>query len=161
MPAAVSIQVKGGEVVAAVAGARRWTQTVPQMTARMANQAAPLLLRSARSAVPVKTGKTRDSMAVQTQRVGDRVRLVLNYSLIGKFLITGTRPHLILPVRARVLHFFWAGHGETFARVVHHPGTKPNDWRVPMRRALRPLLVQSGMGEVKTYVRNLAREMKG
>ena len=48
----------------------------------------------------------------------------------GKFVITGTAPHLIEPRSARALAFFWPKMGQSvmFARV-HHPGTRPNDFR--------------------------------
>ena len=49
-------------------------------------------------------------------------------SLIGVYVHQGTRPHEILPVRAKALRFRVGGiHGSfVFARRVWHPGTKPN-----------------------------------
>ena len=49
-------------------------------------------------------------------------------SLIGVFVHQGTKPHEILPVRAKALRFRVGGmHGRfIFARRVWHPGTKPN-----------------------------------
>lgn len=52
------------------------------------------------------------------------------------FLVDGTRPHMIVPKSARVLHFRTAA-GDVFARRVNHPGTRPNDFT---RRAVLPLL---------------------
>lgn len=39
----------------------------------------------------------------------------------------GTRPHIIRPKKAQALRFTVAGH-TVFAKVVHHPGTKPNPY---------------------------------
>jgi hypothetical protein len=49
------------------------------------------------------------------------------------FVLKGTRPHIIRPHRKQVLHFFVDGQ-EVFTRLVHHPGTRPNDF---MSRTLR------------------------
>lgn len=43
------------------------------------------------------------------------------------FVIDGTRPHVIRPVRAKALRFSIGGR-EVFATIVHHPGTKPRDF---------------------------------
>lgn len=54
---------------------------------------------------------------------------------LSLWIIHGTRPHRIVPVRARALHFTVNGE-EVFARWVSHPGTKPNPFH---QRALRDL----------------------
>lgn len=46
-----------------------------------------------------------------------------------------TRPHLIVPRNARALHFMGANGMDTFASVVHHPGSK-----IPARSYLRSSL---------------------
>lgn len=45
----------------------------------------------------------------------------------AEYVIKGTKPHVIRPVAAKALRFTGT-HGATFARVVHHPGTRPNDF---------------------------------
>ncbi|MDQ0962061.1 hypothetical protein QFZ66_005939 [Streptomyces sp. B4I13] len=51
-----------------------------------------------------------------------------------RFVLDGTRPHLIRPRRPKgVLRFEVGGH-VVFTRLVRHPGTRPNDF---MARALR------------------------
>lgn len=52
------------------------------------------------------------------------------------FVVNGTRPHLIRPVRASVLRFTVGGQ-VVYARLVRHPGNKPNDF---LRKALRAAL---------------------
>lgn len=52
------------------------------------------------------------------------------------FVIRGTRPHIIRPVRARALRFTVGGR-VVYATVVHHPGTRSNNF---LREALRSAL---------------------
>jgi hypothetical protein len=53
-----------------------------------------------------------------------------------QYVINGTRPHLIRPVRAQALRFTTGGR-VVFAKLVHHPGTQPNDF---LSKALREAL---------------------
>ena len=46
--------------------------------------------------------------------------------LYAGYIETGTAPHEIRPIRARVLAFKGTEGKMVFAPVVHHPGTKPN-----------------------------------
>ncbi|MET7809746.1 hypothetical protein ABZT26_02665 [Streptomyces sp. NPDC005395] len=50
-----------------------------------------------------------------------------------KFVLDGTRPHVIRPRRVQALRFPYRGR-TVFAAVVHHPGTRANNF---MARALR------------------------
>jgi hypothetical protein len=51
------------------------------------------------------------------------------------YVIHGTKAHVIKPKKGKYLAFQPKGGGNTvFARIVHHPGTKPNNF---MLRALR------------------------
>lgn len=52
------------------------------------------------------------------------------------FVVSGTRPHVIRPVRAQALRFTVGGR-VVYAKIVHHPGTRPNDF---LTRALRAAL---------------------
>jgi len=49
----------------------------------------------------------------------------------------GTRPHEIVPRRARVLRFPASGGGYVFAMRVNHPGTKPNPYLTNALQAAR------------------------
>lgn len=52
------------------------------------------------------------------------------------YVVNGTRPHQIRPVRAKALRFTVGGR-VVFARLVNHPGTKPNDFLgAALRKAL-------------------------
>ncbi|WP_328638359.1 hypothetical protein [Streptomyces canus] len=50
-----------------------------------------------------------------------------------RFVLDGTRPHIIVPRRAKALRFE-AGGGIVFAKRVRHPGTRANNF---LARALR------------------------
>jgi hypothetical protein len=50
-----------------------------------------------------------------------------------RFVLDGTRPHVIRPRRAKALRFDMGGR-TVFAKRVNHPGTKPNNF---MAEALR------------------------
>lgn len=50
-----------------------------------------------------------------------------------RYVLRGTRPHIIRPRHARALRFEVAG-GVVFSKLVHHPGTQANDF---FGRALR------------------------
>lgn len=52
------------------------------------------------------------------------------------YVISGTRPHVIRPVRAAALRFTVGGR-VVFAKVVHHPGTQANDFLTRALRAAR------------------------
>lgn len=52
------------------------------------------------------------------------------------YVVNGTRPHQIRPVRAKALRFTVGGR-VVFAKLVNHPGTKANDF---MNKALREAL---------------------
>lgn len=53
------------------------------------------------------------------------------------YVVNGTRPHIIRPRRPGGVLRFTIGGRVVYARLVHHPGTKPNDFMV---RALREAL---------------------
>jgi hypothetical protein len=50
------------------------------------------------------------------------------------YVVGGTRPHIIRPVRARALRFTVDGR-VVYAMIVHHPGTQPNDFLAASLRA--------------------------
>lgn len=53
------------------------------------------------------------------------------------FLVNGTRPHMIFPRRPDGVLRFTVGGQVVYAKVVNHPGSKPNDF---LRQALRAAL---------------------
>lgn len=53
----------------------------------------------------------------------------------GRFLIEGTKPHIIRAKGRGFLRFMGRGGGVVFARMVNHPGTKANSFAADAARA--------------------------
>lgn len=83
--------------------------------------------RNARRMAPGRMGKKVNAVVV-----GRHVRIESNHPAT-MYVIKGTRPHLIRPRTRKVLKFRMEGR-TVFARLVHHPGTKKNDF---LTKALR------------------------
>lgn len=88
-------------------------------------------LEEARREAP---GSMRNRLSASFERgeAGPRGTITLHHPA-ALYVTRGTRPHLIRPVRARVLRFEVGGR-VVYASVVHHPGNRPNRFMV---RALR------------------------
>lgn len=108
--------------------------------ARWFDHVEPLVKDRLRQAAPVGkgagAGRLRDS--IRSERVVSATSVVLTFTAnvpYAGFVLDGTAPHDIRPRNAQVLH--WTGpEGGVFARLVHHPGTRPNPFP---ERAIRPL----------------------
>lgn len=74
----------------------------------------------------MKTGLTRALMNYKLTSTGRGLAvLVGSDSRVALMHHEGTSPHTILPKRAKTLRFY--SHGRiVYAKVVHHPGTRPN-----------------------------------
>lgn len=63
--------------------------------------------------------------------------LVVSDHPASMFVIHGTKPHVITPKRGRYLVFTPKGaSGPVYARVVHHPGTKANNFLLKALRSV-------------------------
>lgn len=112
-----------------------------------ADQVEPILLAAIQRNAPVSKGpgsgrrgsgvRLRDSFSAQrhTSPVGVSIDFI-SRAPQAKWVLGGTRPHEIRPRNAKALYWVDRG-GSHFARLVHHPGTKPNPF---VRRAVRPLV---------------------
>lgn len=80
-----------------------------------------------------RPGELRRSIHRLPRRGGGyRVIAATSYAY---FVHHGTKPHIILPVRAKRLRFYWTKEGDIVYRgKVHHPGTEPNPF---LLRALK------------------------
>jgi len=83
--------------------------------------------REARRGAPGRMGRKVNAVIV-----GTHVRVESTHPAT-MYVIKGTRPHIIRPRYRQVLKFTMRG-STVFAKVVHHPGTKPNDF---LTKALR------------------------
>ncbi len=88
-------------------------KSLPRIAIRLQNE---LVL-----AAPVDTGHLRNSIKVTSDGMTLTISMV-NYGIYVEF---GTPPHLIKPKDKQALKFK-AGGKEVFAKIVRHPGTRPN-----------------------------------
>ena len=85
-----------------------------------------------RAQAPSRTGRFRKTIKPYARNFVAGVEFA-DYPKLGqklrKWIIGGTKPHIIRARRAKALHFYWArvGRWVSFKRV-RHPGTKPNDF---------------------------------
>lgn len=83
--------------------------------------------REARRMAPGRMGRKVNAVIV-----GKHVRIESTHDAT-MYVIKGTRPHIIRPRYRKALKFNLKGR-TVFAKVVHHPGTKKNDF---LTKALR------------------------
>lgn len=85
-----------------------------------------ILAAYARRQAGVDTGALRASINYRVVRDGrGLVAFVGSDNRVAFMHHQGTRPHIIMPNRARTLRFY--SHGRiVYAQVVRHPGTQPN-----------------------------------
>lgn len=110
----------------------RWTQAATEW----ADDMGPRIRSALQEEAPVRSGRLRSS--IRYSRSFDATQAGMEFSTnvpYAGYVKNGTAPHLIRPVAARSLHWVSGGHSH-FARVVHHPGTRANDFP---RRALEPM----------------------
>ena len=94
-----------------------------------ARQTAKVALGRARDYAPKRTGRLAKSLYVGKE--GPMRYYVTSRLKYYPYVILGTRPHIIRPRHKKAL--YWPGARHPVA-IVHHPGTKPNDF---MDKALR------------------------
>jgi hypothetical protein len=135
----------------------------PTAAAVWAADVRPLALTALKARAPVgkgpTAGKLRDSIGARIEPSAGRMWVVL-YSTdpVARFVVGGTRPHVIMPhartrggwtgaytgrpgVGQHSLHWV-AGGGDVFAWKVNHPGTKPDPFPERAIAPLRGLLME-------------------
>lgn len=92
-----------------------------------ADDVGPLVLTELKARTPVRTGRMRSSTRYsRAKSSGIRLEFTV-HTKYAEWVIGGAEPHIIRAVAARALH--WTnGSGSHFARVVHHPGNKANNY---------------------------------
>lgn len=141
---AIKIQIVGIDSLRAAKDRLGRSQASLATAARQAGTESGFALRSSLKAfAPKRTGAMARSIGFRTGAGVGGVTLTFYADQVAAFVIGGTRPHLILPRDKKAL--FWPGAAHP-VRVVHHPGTKANDFRKPAWSAVR--------GDVRTILRN-------
>lgn len=96
------------------------------------------MLNRAKILAPVDTGRLRASGKIEYSGFFSfRPKAVVRFDTdYAQAVNDGTRPHIIRPKNAKALRFRVGGR-VVYAKVVHHPGTRPNPF---LDRALRDVL---------------------
>lgn len=117
------------------AAARAWADDVGPLVKRELQAKAPV--------APVNGGGLRKSVRYRTKIFASRAEMTFTAVDYARFVINGTRAHDIPFKKPQPLLF---NVGWRTVSVVHHPGTKPNDF---VRRAIEPLrpAIQAALGE--------------
>lgn len=130
----MSIEVSEG-------GDRRLGFVWAEAAAAWASSVGPLALEALKQAAPVGqgpgAGRLRDS--IRDVHEVTEASATITYSAdvpYAGYVLGGTQPHVIQPRNAQALHWTGPG-GSVFAKIVHHPGTRPDDFPT---RALTPLM---------------------
>lgn len=91
----------------------------------------------ARRRAPGSMGQGNNiTVAIRRGPNGDFQGVINSRHPASLYVLGGTRPHVIRPVRARALKFTVGG-ATVYAKVVMHPGTQPNRF---LQEALRAAL---------------------
>lgn len=110
-------------------------------SADWADQIRPPVLDRLRNSAPVGigagAGRYRNSITASRKVGGERTTLSFAaHTSYAPYVVPPTRPHIIRPKAARALH--WPENH--FATIVHHPGTKGNDFPDRTMRAMREII---------------------
>lgn len=102
------------------------------------------LERFAKMRAPVKRGTLRRNITGRVES-GGNLGLVGTNLHYAPYVHEGTRAHTIKPRNARLLSFKTSGGAQVYARMVRHPGTKPQPF---LKEALR-----DGRGDVNQLMK--------
>ena len=95
-------------------------------------RAAPKLQKALREAAPQVTGALKQMTTVsglKSSSVGPVVEARVAVPYASYTIPPGTQPHIIRPVRAKALAFFWPKVGKfVFFAKVNHPGYRGSPW---------------------------------
>jgi hypothetical protein len=119
---------------------------------RWADEAEPIVLAALQRNAPVSKGpgsgrrgggiRLRDSFHARRHVTPAGVGIEVTSSAPhARYVMGGTRAHVIGPHNARALYWVDSGGGH-FARLVHHPGTRANPFAARALRPLEPLLAR-------------------
>ncbi len=84
----------------------------------------------AKAYAPKRTGRLAESIEFH---LDGHTLIVAAHTPYAAYVELGTRPHVIMPRNALALRWYDGGGFPVFARIVHHPGTRPEPY---LRRAL-------------------------
>ncbi len=114
---------------------------------RWSDENGPIILEELKRETPVGkgtgAGRLRDSLFYTRYITSQSAQLQFKSRVpYLQYVIHGTQPHTIFPVATRALHW-QSGGTDYFSKVVHSPGTKPNDFPDRTWNRLRERMVRS------------------
>jgi hypothetical protein len=121
----VRIQIHEGNL-------RRFMESQDGPLMRKTKDIAAAIAVEAAYRAPVVSGNLRRSIkshpGTESSRYGMSVVAGTSYA---KFVTSGTKPHVIMPKKAKMLHFYWPKVGsDVYLPKVNHPGNRPNPFMV-------------------------------
>lgn len=122
MPPLISLSVQGARE--ASGRFSRTARGLDKVLREELSLARGLLISMVKAEAPVQTGRLLKGISGRTLSNPTRT-IVTSSAPYTKYVIGGTRPHMIYPRNARALSFTIGGR-RVFASRVQHPGTKPN-----------------------------------
>lgn len=129
-----SLTVKGGQIRIDRSRLERMLRLPGGLVHRNLSRRAERVVNAARNYAPGSMGR---GIVWHIEGQGrDLSAVITSTHRATQYVVNGTRPHLIRPVRAQALRFTTGGR-IVFAKLVHHPGTQPNDF---LGKALREAL---------------------
>ena len=103
---------------------------------------------------PVVTGRMRDSERYARNGFASGIRLEWRaYTPYAKYVIDGTRPHIIEAKAARFLRWHGSDGRVHFARRVHHPGNRPNQFPKEVMDAVKDEVMRDLRDRLNTALR--------
>lgn len=104
----------------------------------------PMMREELKKQAPVKSGRLKQSIRYRRvfHALGGSVQWTA-HTPYAEFVVHGTRPHDISAKATRAMRFMDKGGGVAFARHVHHPGAKANDFPKRAADALMPRIYSS------------------
>lgn len=144
----VSVQAKweGGEPL-------RHFSVLKAMTA-WGDATGPYVRSLLKERTPVVTGRMKESERYARTGYAAGIRLEWwAHTPYAKYVIYGTRPHIIEARAARYLHWYSASGGEHFAKRVKHPGNRPNPFPQEVMDAVKHEVVQDLRNRISDALR--------
>lgn len=122
----------GSADISRLADALRQTAQESQITTQQVLiESANHILAEMESRVPVLTGKLRGSLGIRVNSHSVTIGPNETIAPYAGYVEFGTQPHIIRPKTPGGVLAFKIGNRQVFAKVVHHPGTKPQPYVRP------------------------------
>lgn len=132
MPVRLTVTASGAGAEKLREVARRLPDRVGETASQMGERTQERLKESAPVSRQVPGGRKPGGLRESIRFDMEGTTATFAASEVAEYVIGGTVPHEIRPRNAQALHFWWevAGGYVNLMRV-QHPGTSPNDFRVP------------------------------